>query len=66
MRITVNGEPRELPDGCSLEALLRALELPPDSQATAVNGEFVARAARPTQPLRDGDAVTCFQAIVGG
>jgi sulfur carrier protein len=66
MRITVNGEPRDLPEGCSLEGLLRELGLPPQAQATALNGEFVPRTSRADQPLRDGDAVTCFEPIVGG
>jgi sulfur carrier protein len=66
MRVTVNGEPHELPEGSTLEALLRALDLPQEAQATAVNGEFVPRASRAAQALRDRDAVTCFQPIVGG
>jgi sulfur carrier protein len=66
MRVTVNDEPHELPEGSTLEALLRALDLPQDAQATAVNGDFVPRASRAAQALRDGDAVTCFQPIVGG
>ena len=66
MRVTVNGELHELPEGSTLEALLRALELPQDAQATAVNGDFVPRASRAVQALRDGDAVTCIQPIVGG
>ena len=66
MRVTLNGEPHELPEGSTLEALLRALDLPQDVQATAVNGDFVPRASRAVQALSDGDAVTCFQPIVGG
>jgi sulfur carrier protein len=62
----VNGEPHDLPEGSTLEALLRDLGLPHDAQATAVNGDFVPRASRADQALREGDAVSCFQAIVGG
>lgn len=34
--------------------------------ATAVNGEFVARAARAQYTLKDGDVVLTFQPIQGG
>ena len=37
-----------------------------DKVATARNGEFVAREARATTLLQDGDQVLLFQAIVGG
>jgi sulfur carrier protein len=66
MKVTVNGEPHELPEGSTLEALLQELGLPHDAQATAVNGDFVPRTSRPARGLREGDAVTCFQPIVGG
>ena len=66
IRITVNGEPRELPPGSSLADLLSALGQAPAALATAINGEFVPRDARAQQPLRDGDAVFTFQPITGG
>ncbi len=37
-----------------------------DTIATAVNGEFVARAARAHHTLHDGDTVLCFSPITGG
>jgi len=37
-----------------------------DTIATAVNGEFVARAARTAHALHDGDTVLCFSPITGG
>lgn len=66
--VRLNGQPVQLPQGSSLAALLAqcAAELDPGHCATAVNGGFVPRAARPATPLRDGDAITTFQAIVGG
>lgn len=66
LRITVNGEPRVVAEGETLADLVAALGQPPQSLATAVNGEFVARAARAETPLRDGDAVFTFQPITGG
>ncbi len=65
-RITLNGEPRNLEEATTLADLVAALGQPPQSLATAVNGEFVARAERATVQLRDGDAVFTFQPITGG
>jgi sulfur carrier protein len=65
-QITLNGEPRPIAEGQTLADLVAALGQPPQSLATAVNGEFVARAARAQTRLRDGDAVFTFQPITGG
>ena len=66
LHITLNGEARTVADGETLADLVAALGQPPQSLATAVNGEFVARAARATTQLREGDAVFTFQPITGG
>lgn len=64
--ITVNGEPRAIPDEATLADLVAALGQAPQALATAVNGEFVARDARGALRLNDGDAVFTFQPITGG
>ena len=64
--ITVNGEPRAIEPAQTLADLVAALGEPPQSLATAVNGEFVPRSARATLQLREGDAVFTFQPITGG
>lgn len=64
--ITLNGEARELPPGQTLADLIAALDAPPPSLATAVNGEFVSREARGECRLNEGDAVFTFQPITGG
>ena len=64
--ITVNGEPRSVAEGSTLADLVAALGQAPQSLATAVNGEFVARDARAGVQLRAGDAVFTFQPITGG
>jgi len=66
INITLNGEARQVPDGCSLADLLKAGGQPAASFASAVNGEFVARDARAQTLLAQGDAVFTFQAITGG
>jgi sulfur carrier protein len=64
--ITLNGEARQLPPGQTLADLIAALDAPPPSLATAVNGDFVAREVRAKRELNDGDAVFTFQPITGG
>ena len=66
LQITLNGEPRRVEAGETLADLVAALGQPPQALATAVNGEFVARAARAQTVLREGDAVFTFQPITGG
>lgn len=64
--ITVNGEARTVEDRATLADLVSALGQAPQALATAVNGEFVPRAARASVQLRAGDAVFTFQPITGG
>ena len=66
IEIRLNGEARQLDAGTTLDALIALLGQPPAALATAVNGHFVPRTQRATCCLRDGDAVTTFQAITGG
>ena len=64
--VTVNGQVHTLPAFGTLADLMGRLGHAPESIATALNGEFVARGQRHERVLCDGDKVTCFQAIVGG
>ena len=66
LSVKVNGEARPLRDGVTVAELLAELGHEPTSVAVAVNGEFVPRTQRSDRVLRDGDQLTCFQAIVGG
>lgn len=65
-QLTLNDQVLPLEGACTLAQLLAAQGLDPLSVATAVNGQFVARSARAQRTLAAGDAVTTFQAIVGG
>ena len=64
--ITVNGQPREMPEGSTLADLVAQLADSPQALATAVNQEFVARDARAARLLQAGDQVFTFQPITGG
>jgi sulfur carrier protein len=68
MRVTVNGEARELPSGASVA---RAVELLCDAPggrgvAVAVGGEVVPRGAWSSTALSDGDNVEVVAAVQGG
>jgi sulfur carrier protein len=65
--LLLNGQPwtgTALP--ATLAGLLAALDVAPETVATAVNGQFVPREQRATHRLHAGDSVTTFQPIVGG
>ncbi len=60
----------QLPAGSNLAdavgRILQGRETTHEQVATAVNGQFVARSARATHALHDGDTVLCFSPITGG
>ncbi|CAN5915731.1 hypothetical protein BH11PSE8_BH11PSE8_22540 [soil metagenome] len=64
--VNVNGQARTLLAAMPLDVLVDHLGHAPEAVATALNGEFVARAQRPERILCEGDRVTFFQPIVGG
>jgi len=64
--VLVNGQAHTLRAPRTLAELITELGHAPDSVATALNGEFVARGQRGERVLLNGDRVTCFQAITGG
>ena len=68
MRVQVNGEMRELPAGCTVQALLEALGIARGREgiAVAVNDEVVSRAGWPTTTLGESDRVEVVQAVQGG
>ena len=66
LRIRLDGAAHELAAGTTLAQLVEALGHAPQAVSTAVNGAFVARAARNGRVLAEGDQVLLFQPIVGG
>ena len=64
--VQVNGEHLPWQPGLQVEQVLKALDKPANSVATALNGSFVPRALREHTLLQPGDSLTVFQAIVGG
>ncbi|MBA4344192.1 MAG: thiamine biosynthesis protein ThiS [Methylibium sp.] len=66
LTIHLEDQAHSLPTGSSLAHFLALLQCAPESVATALNGQFVARDARAATLLSDGDQVLLFKPIVGG
>ena len=66
VRVRLNGEPRELPDGARLAEAVAELTDLASGVAAAVNGDVVPRGSWGATPLRDGDQVEVVTAVQGG
>ncbi len=66
MRVTVNSQPRDLPEGTTVEALLRELQLDNRPCATEVNRTLVPKRSHATHALKDGDVVELVTLVGGG
>ena len=65
MKITVNAEPREV-TATTLADALPELGFTSAALATALNGNFIPRDARPATPLTDGDRLEVLAPMQGG
>lgn len=66
MKITLNGEARELETALTIAQLLGELSLEPLRVAVEVNQGLVRRAAFGETPLREGDRVEIVTFVGGG
>jgi sulfur carrier protein len=66
MNVTINGEPREVPQGTTVDQLVRQVTDQETGIAAALNGEVVPRRAWPATPLADRDQVEIVTAVQGG
>ena len=66
MHIHLNGEPRALDSGTTLDSLLDAEGLGRRRVAVEVNGEIVPRGRHGEHHLHDGDRVEIVHALGGG
>ncbi|AIL33079.1 sulfur carrier protein ThiS [Basilea psittacipulmonis] len=71
MKITVNGEVKEVEEAITLDHLIESLlqetgQNNPQLLATAVNEVFVPRSKRSAYQLKEGDAIFTFTPITGG
>jgi len=66
VRATINGDPRDLPEGITVAALLELLGAPRSGIAVARNDRVVRRSEYETFPVSDGDAIEIIKAVAGG
>ena len=66
MTITVNGEPREVPTGTTVSALLQSLGLQPRLIVVEHNREILGRSSYDATEVRPGDALELVHFVGGG
>jgi sulfur carrier protein len=66
MKITLNGEPREIPAGLNVVALLDHLALRADRVAIEHNGEILAKSAWAATAINANDRFEIVQLVGGG
>jgi thiamine biosynthesis protein ThiS len=66
MKLTVNGNPVELPDGSSVAALLARLEVEPARVAIERNQDVIPRRTWAEARLADGDQIEIVTFVGGG
>ncbi len=66
MRVLVNGEPMELSEGLSVEALLAHLKVKREYTAVALNREITPKTQYADTRLKDGDKVEIVRPMGGG
>ena len=66
MRVEINGESRELPEGLSLNDLIRELSLAPERIAVELNHEVVRRQEWPLTMIANDDRIELVHFVGGG
>jgi sulfur carrier protein len=66
MKLKVNGEERDFPDGLTVRGLVETLGLTDGPVAVELNREVVPRAEHPTTPLSDNDVLEIVHFVGGG
>lgn len=66
MRVTVNGEAREVPAGLTVAGLIRELGLGKAACAAEVNKALVPKREHEGRELREGDVVEVVTLVGGG
>lgn len=66
MNLQINGEAREVADGCTIAALLELLEVRMKGVAVERNLQVVPRAEHPATVLEEGDRVEVVTLVGGG
>jgi sulfur carrier protein len=65
-QISVNGDPHQVPEGCTVERLLGMLDMRDRRIAVAINRGIVPRTQRAAHVIENGDRVEILEAVGGG
>ncbi|MEN8181223.1 MAG: sulfur carrier protein ThiS [Myxococcota bacterium] len=66
LEVRVNGDPRHIPSGCTVDGLIDLLGLEPRRVAIAINRDVVPRSGYAARRLETGDRVEILEAVGGG
>ncbi|TWT31058.1 Sulfur carrier protein ThiS [Posidoniimonas corsicana] len=66
MKLTVNGDPLDAPEGCTIAGLLEQLEIRVKHVAVERNKELVPRAQHAETTLQHGDELEVVTLVGGG
>ncbi len=66
MQVSINGEMRQLADGCTVKQMLAALQITATRVAVEVNLEIVPKAGYAERTLQDGDTIEIVHFVGGG
>ncbi|QQS42518.1 MAG: sulfur carrier protein ThiS [Acidobacteriota bacterium] len=66
MKIVVNGEPKEVPLGLSLQRLIEHLEIPTERVAVELNLDVVPKAKWPEVDVKEEDKLEIIHFVGGG
>jgi thiamine biosynthesis protein ThiS len=66
IQVRVNGDPREIPAGLTVEGLLAHLSLSPRMVVVEHNGDILRREALADAVVREGDALELVHFVGGG
>jgi sulfur carrier protein len=66
VQVTLNGRSRDVPEGCSVEQLIREVELDPRFVIVEHNGEPVERKRYADVVVAAGDRLELVRAVAGG
>jgi sulfur carrier protein len=66
MQVTVNGTPRDVPDGLNVRALVEHLGLTEGPVAVEINRAIVPRARHLEHPVAPGDVIEIVHFVGGG
>lgn len=66
MRVVINGEERDVPDGTTLDTLVNLLALVPERLAIELNRRVIRRTEWEQRALSEGDRVEIVHFVGGG